>query len=217
MITSNQDDTLESILEKIQTPDNLKEKLQVYTMYRMTHTNSINQINMFIQLRDPKLWKEIKKYCYPSFLDKIKKTLNKYPWVNPSTGLEPETGDEFLYVFFTHKNEPDKTYLCMSPTTTHPIKKHPLGFMGLVSIVLIPFLGESLSFWFGLILFFSLITGSIISVFTYTVYYNKVRKWKRQVILDWKSNKLRYKSSECTLSDFTFKLGGSPIDEKVFF
>mgnify|MGYP001278804830 FL=1 len=74
MITSNKDDTLETILEKIQTPDDLKGKLGVYTMFRMTKRNSINQINMYIQLKDPKLWEEIKKVYYPSFFDKIKKT-----------------------------------------------------------------------------------------------------------------------------------------------
>lgn len=75
MILSHKDDTLETILEKIQTPDDLKDKLSVYTLFRLTKINSINQINMFIQLKDPKLWEEIKKVYYPSFFDKIKKTL----------------------------------------------------------------------------------------------------------------------------------------------
>ena len=49
------------------------------------------------------------------------------------------------------------------------------------------------------------------------VYYKKERKWKQQVINDWKSDKLRYKHSEATLSTVAFKLGGSPIDESAFF
>jgi hypothetical protein len=73
MITSNEDDTLVTILEKIQTPKDLKGKLGVYTMFKITHANSINHINIFIQLKDPNLWKEIKKVYYPSFFDKIKK------------------------------------------------------------------------------------------------------------------------------------------------
>ena len=144
-----------------------------------------------------------------------------YPWINPNTGKEPETGDEFLYVFWTHKDEPEKKYLCMRPEPpVHPIKKHPLGFLGFISLIITVFLGEiwiDLSIFFGFIFLCSLITGSIISVFTYTLYYKKVRKWKQKVIIDWKSNKLRYKYSECTLSDFVFEVGGSPIDEKVFF
>lgn len=75
MITSNEDDTLGTILEKIQIPKDLKGKLGVYTMFKITHANSINHINMFIQIKDPNLWKEIKKVYHPSFFDKIKKIL----------------------------------------------------------------------------------------------------------------------------------------------
>ena len=41
MITSNSNDTLEDILKKIQTPQDLKMKLGVYTMfiYRLTTLN----------------------------------------------------------------------------------------------------------------------------------------------------------------------------------
>mgnify|MGYP003328867665 FL=1 len=60
----------------------------------------------------------------------------KYPWVNTITGKKPVTGDEFLYVFFSHKDEPEKTFLCMNPST-HPIKKHPIGFLGVASFILL--------------------------------------------------------------------------------
>ena len=73
-ISSDIDDTLETIIEKIQTPDDLKGKLMVYSMFMVTKANSISAINICIQLKDPKLWKEIKKVYYPSFFDKIKKT-----------------------------------------------------------------------------------------------------------------------------------------------
>ena len=142
-----------------------------------------------------------------------------YPWVNTSTGKEPVTGDEFLYVFFSHKDEPEKKFLCMNPSV-HPIKKHPIGFLGLVSFLPLIIgeetLGELLFVFIGIFII-SLITGSIISFGNYVSYYNKERKWKQQVINDWKSDKLRYKHSESILSTFTFKLGGSPIDESVFF
>ena len=141
-----------------------------------------------------------------------------YPWVNSKTGKEPVTGDEFKYVFYSHKDEPEKKFLCMNPSV-HPIKQHTIGFLGLVSflpILIGETLGELLYLFIGIFII-SLITGSIISFGTYINHYNKERKWKQQVINDWKSDKLRYKHSESILSTFTFKLGGSPIDESVFF
>ena len=143
-----------------------------------------------------------------------------YPWVNTITGKEPVTGDEFLYVFFSHKDEPEKTFLCMNPSV-HPIKKHPIGFLGLVSFLLLLIIGDDtlgdLTIVFGGVFVMGLITGSIMSFGHYIGYYKKERKWKQQVINDWKSNKLRYKHSEATLSTYAFKLGGSPIDESAFF
>ena len=143
-----------------------------------------------------------------------------YPWVNTITGKEPVTGDEFLYVFFSHKDEPEKTFLCMNPSV-HPIKKHPIGFLGLVSFLLLLIIGDDtlgdLTIVFGGLFVMGLITGSIMSFGHYIGYYKKERKWKQQVINDWKSNKLRYKHSEATLSTYAFKLGGSPIDESAFF
>ena len=143
-----------------------------------------------------------------------------YPWVNTITGKEPVTGDEFLYVFFSHKDEPEKTFLCMNPSV-HPIKKHPIGFLALVSFLLLLIIGDDtlgdLTIVFGGVFVMGLITGSIMSFGHYIGYYKKERKWKQQVINDWKSNKLRYKHSEATLSTYAFKLGGSPIDESAFF
>jgi hypothetical protein len=71
-IFSTKDDTLETILEKINSGTTLKEKIQVYTLFKITKSGSINEINMYIQLKNPELWKEIKKQLYPSFIDKIK-------------------------------------------------------------------------------------------------------------------------------------------------
>ena len=143
-----------------------------------------------------------------------------YPFINSKTGKKPVTGDEFLYLFFIHKEDPDrKVYLCMDPTRVHPIKKHPLGVLGYISVCLImleDFLFD-LSPYPQLILLCGIITGSMFSLINYIVYYIRLRKWKQKVILDWKSNKLRYKYSESTLSDFNFQLGCSPIDEKLFF
>jgi|TARA_B110000114_G_C15010286_1_gene364479 hypothetical protein len=75
MITSDANDTLESILKKIQTPQDLKGKLGVYTMFTITKALSINHINVYIQIKDPKLWEEIRKVFYPTIFEKIKKKL----------------------------------------------------------------------------------------------------------------------------------------------
>ena len=75
MITSNSNDTLEDILKKIQTPQELKKRISVYIMFTVTHSSSINHINFYIQIEDPELWEEIRKMCYPSIFEKIKKKL----------------------------------------------------------------------------------------------------------------------------------------------
>jgi hypothetical protein len=73
MIKSTKDDTLETILVKIQTPKDLNLKLRVYTMFRLTKYRSLNEINIYIQLKDPDLWEEIRKHFYPTLFEKIKK------------------------------------------------------------------------------------------------------------------------------------------------
>ena len=72
MITSDSNDTLESIFEKIQTSEDLNGKLGVYTMFSITKSSSINEINTYIKLKDPELWIEIRKKFYPNLTDKIK-------------------------------------------------------------------------------------------------------------------------------------------------
>lgn len=60
-IFSTKDDTLETILEKINSGKTIKEKLGIYTMFKLTKSGSVNEINMYIQLKNPELWKEILK------------------------------------------------------------------------------------------------------------------------------------------------------------
>ena len=144
---------------------------------------------------------------------------NTYPWINESTGKEPVTGDEFLYLFFSHKDEPEKKMLCMKPAV-NPIKKHPLGFLSLISGLAFAFFGEEmieeLNILFGVLLTLGFITGALFSFFTYINYYRKERKWKQKVIHDWKSDRLKYKHSESILCGWKFDRV-SPIDEKAFF
>jgi len=75
-IFSTKDDTLETILEKINSGKTIQEKLQVHTLFQLTRPDIINQINMYVQLKDSELWKVIKKQFYPSLLDKIKSWFN---------------------------------------------------------------------------------------------------------------------------------------------
>jgi len=72
MITSDSDDTLESILQKIQTPKDLNGKMGVYLMFKVTKFSSINEINTYIKHNDPELWNEIRRKFYPNLIDKIK-------------------------------------------------------------------------------------------------------------------------------------------------
>ena len=71
-VFSNKDDTLETIYEKISSQNTLEEKLKVHTLFQLTRPDIINHINMFIQVKDQELWKDIKRRFYPSLLDKIK-------------------------------------------------------------------------------------------------------------------------------------------------
>ena len=71
-VFSSKDDTLETIFEKISSQNTLEEKLKVHTLFQLTRPDIINHINMFIQVKDQELWKDIKRRFYPSLLDKIK-------------------------------------------------------------------------------------------------------------------------------------------------
>jgi hypothetical protein len=140
-----------------------------------------------------------------------------YPWVNSLTGKEPKTGDEFLYHFYINKDEPERTFLCIQPSI-HPIKKHPFGFfylnVGILLLSLGRFLHEDLIFISGMLLIVGIISGSIFSFISYIFYYLNEKKWKKQVIQDWKLDKLRYKHSDSILcSSYSPFI---PIDESKF-
>ena len=61
MITSNASDNVQSIYEKIQSQNELKDKMGVYLMFSVTHSHLINALNIYIQNMDDDLWKEIQK------------------------------------------------------------------------------------------------------------------------------------------------------------
>ena len=98
--------------------------------------------------------------------------------------------------------------------STHPVLKHPLGFLFyFVSIIFLldnqiletfiitnsdqirgvgPVEGVMICLFF-----LNLLTGSFLSFIYYVNYYLKEKKWKKKVIEDLRSDKLRYNSYEC--------------------
>jgi len=72
-------ESLEEIIEKITSQDTLEGKIGVYTMFKLTRClqkGTIAAINLYLQIKYPDLWQEIKKVFYPSISDKIKRFLN---------------------------------------------------------------------------------------------------------------------------------------------
>ena len=72
-VIATKDDNLDSIIEKILSQNSIKSKFSVYSMFYITHSHYIPGINMLIQLKDPELWKLIRKSFYPNIFDKIMK------------------------------------------------------------------------------------------------------------------------------------------------
>jgi hemoglobin-like flavoprotein len=73
MILATKDDNLDSIIEKILSQDNLDSKLSIYRLFYITHSHYIPGINTLLQIKDPELWKLIRKSFYPTIFDKIMK------------------------------------------------------------------------------------------------------------------------------------------------
>lgn len=125
-----------------------------------------------------------------------------YPFINPSTNKPPVTGDEFLYHWAD-------TTLIIHKQSFNPILKHPLGLLVWVALLFFILvdgfteneqLVEYSLIGFLFILVISLYTGSIRSFPNCVGFYFDERKWKKQVIRDWKSDRLKYKCSESTLN-----------------
>ena len=69
-------ESLEEIIEKITSQDTLESKIGVYTMFKLTRSlqkGTITAINLYLQIKYPDLWEEIKKIYYPTLFDKAKK------------------------------------------------------------------------------------------------------------------------------------------------
>lgn len=75
MVQATKEDNLNSIIEKILTQESTESKFSVYSMFFITHRHYIHGINMLLKIKDPELWKLIRKAYYPTLLDKIIKLL----------------------------------------------------------------------------------------------------------------------------------------------
>lgn len=71
IIHATKDDNLDSIIKKILSQKNNESKLGVYSLFFITHSHYITGINVFLKIKDPELWKIIRKLYYPTLLDKI--------------------------------------------------------------------------------------------------------------------------------------------------
>lgn len=74
-VLASKDDNLDSIIEKIQSQEDIKSKLNIYVMFRITHSHYIPGINMLLQFKEPELWKLIRKGFYPTLFDKLRTLL----------------------------------------------------------------------------------------------------------------------------------------------
>ena len=76
-VTASKDDNLDSIVEKIVSGENEKNRLAIYGMFMITHSHYTFAVKMMLQTNNPEVWREIRKVYYPTFLDKIKKIFGK--------------------------------------------------------------------------------------------------------------------------------------------
>ena len=75
IISDTGNESLQEIIEKILSPEDLNKKFMVYSMFKITRGRDpilIKNINLWLQLQDDELWKKIQKAYYPTLFDKIK-------------------------------------------------------------------------------------------------------------------------------------------------
>lgn len=73
IILATKDDNLDSIIEKILSQKSIDTKLGIYGLFFITHSHYITGVNMILQIKDPELWKLIRKSYHPTIIDKIMK------------------------------------------------------------------------------------------------------------------------------------------------
>lgn len=71
MITSDKNDNLESLMEKIKSGKDLNEKFVIYSLFFVTQPHYIKVINMSLQIWEPELWKIVRKAYYPNLWQRV--------------------------------------------------------------------------------------------------------------------------------------------------
>ncbi len=72
MVQATKDDNLNSIIEKILSQESIDSRLGIYSMFYITHSHYTPGVNMLLKIKDPELWKLIRKAFYPTLIDKMK-------------------------------------------------------------------------------------------------------------------------------------------------
>ena len=75
VVLATNDDNLDSIIEKILSQKSIDSKFGIYSMFYITHSHYVPGVNMLLQIKDPDLWKLIRKAFFPTPIDKMKKFL----------------------------------------------------------------------------------------------------------------------------------------------
>ena len=71
IVQATKDDNLDSIIEKILSKTSIDSRLGIYSMFYITHSHYTPGVNMLLQIKDPELWKLIRKAFYPTLIDKM--------------------------------------------------------------------------------------------------------------------------------------------------
>jgi hypothetical protein len=74
-VLATKEDNLDSIIEKILSQKSIDSKFGIYSMFYITHSHYVPGVNMLLQIKDPDLWKLIRKTFFPTPIDKMKKFL----------------------------------------------------------------------------------------------------------------------------------------------
>ena len=74
-VLATKEDNLDSIIEKILSQKSIDSKFGIYSMFYITHSHYVPGVNMLLQIKDPDLWKLIRKTFFQTPIDKMKKFL----------------------------------------------------------------------------------------------------------------------------------------------
>ena len=89
-IFSYADDNLDTVVSKILSGEDQEKQIGIYAMFRITKPNYTNEVNILLQLKNPVLWKAIRKRFYPTAFEKLFKSksskTNKKSQENKSDG-----------------------------------------------------------------------------------------------------------------------------------